>query len=215
MSTGGGLAQFNTTLAMMDVPGMHRRMFTEIEEFIGSEMTKQLAESIREAAEEEKMHAISTGCIHHGIPAITVVVDSGWSKRSHKHSYNAKSGVAVIFGSYSKKLLFLGVRNKFCSVCATATNKKAEVPQHKCYRNWSGSSSSMESDIIAEGFSLSESMYGLRYMSVIGDGDSSVMTSIHQAVPYGIYVTKIQCANHACKAYRSRLENVAKDNPHF
>jgi hypothetical protein len=48
MSTGGGLAQLNTTLAMMDVPGMHRRMFTEIEEFIGSEMTKQLAESIRE-----------------------------------------------------------------------------------------------------------------------------------------------------------------------
>lgn len=48
MLTGGGLAQLNTTLAMMDVPGMHRRMFTEIEEFIGSEMTKQLAESIRE-----------------------------------------------------------------------------------------------------------------------------------------------------------------------
>ena len=29
-------------------------------------------------------------------PAITVVVDGGWSKRSHKHYYNAKSGVGVI-----------------------------------------------------------------------------------------------------------------------
>ena len=100
-------------------------------------------------------------------------------------------------------------------MCAIATNKGAEIPEHKCYRNWSASSTSMESDIIAEGFSLSESMYGLRYMSVIGDGDSSVMANIRQAVSYGIFVTKIECANHACKAYRSRLETVAKDNPQF
>ena len=33
-----------------------------------------------------------------GYPAITVIVDGGWSKRSHKHSYNAKSGVAIIIG---------------------------------------------------------------------------------------------------------------------
>jgi hypothetical protein len=168
MSTGGGLAQLNTTLAMMDVPGMHRRMFTEIEDFIGSEIiiTKQLAESMRETADEEKMHTISTGCIHHGIPAITVVVDGEWSKRRHKHPYNAKSGVTVIFWSYTNKFLFLGVLNKFCSVCATSTSKRAEVPQHKCYCNGSGSSSSMECDIIAEGFSLSES-----YMFAIHVGD--------------------------------------------
>uniref|UniRef100_A0A1X7U6I6 Mutator-like transposase domain-containing protein n=1 Tax=Amphimedon queenslandica TaxID=400682 RepID=A0A1X7U6I6_AMPQE len=35
------------------------------------------------------------------------------------------SGVAVIFGHYTKKLLFLGVRNKFCSICAIHNNKKA------------------------------------------------------------------------------------------
>ena len=73
----------------------------------------------------------------------------------------------------------------------------------------------MESDIIAEGFSLSECMYGLRYMSVIGDGDSSVMATIRQAVPYGMFVNKIECANHACKTYRSKLESIAKDNPQF
>ena len=46
-------------------------------------------------------------------------------------------------------------------------------------------------------------------MSVIGDGDSSVLVTIRQAVPYGIFVTKVECANHASKAYRSRLETVA------
>ena len=36
---------------------------------------------------------------HDGVPAITVIVDGGWSKRSHKHSYNAKSEVAIIIGA--------------------------------------------------------------------------------------------------------------------
>ena len=41
------------------------------------------------------------------------------------------------------------------------------------------------------------------------------MATIRQAVPYGMFVNKIECANHACKAYRSKLESVAKDNPQF
>ena len=215
LSTGGGLTRLNSTLALMDVPGMQKRMYSDIEEFLGKEMQVHLAHSMQQVAEEEKQHAIETNSFHQGIPSITVVVDGGWSKRSHKHSYNAKSGVAVIFGSHTRKLLFMGVRNKFCGVCAVAANKAIDVPPHRCYRNWSGSSAAMETDIIAEGFSLSEQMYGLRYMSVIGDGDSSVMATIRQAVPYGIFVKKIECANHACKAYRSRLEALAKDNPQY
>ena len=39
-----------------------------------------------------------------GYPAITVIVDGGRSKRSHKHSYNAKSGVAMIIEKQTKKL---------------------------------------------------------------------------------------------------------------
>ena len=42
--------------------------------------------------------------------AIKVVVDGGWSKCTHNHTYNAKCGVAVIFGHFTMKLLFLGVR---------------------------------------------------------------------------------------------------------
>ena len=45
-------------------------------------------------------------------------VDGGWSKRSHKHSYNVKSGVAIIIGKETGKLLHIGVRNKFCHACA-------------------------------------------------------------------------------------------------
>lgn len=73
----------------------------------------------------------------------------------------------------------------------------------------------MESDIVAEGFRLSESTHGIRYLRVVGDGDSSVMASIRQSVSYGIFVEKIECANHAVKGYRSRLEALAKDHPQY
>ena len=58
-------------------------------------------------------------------------------------------------------------------------------------------------------------MHGLRYMKFIGDGDSSVHYNIITSVPYGRHVEKIECANHAVKAYHSRLANIVKDNPSF
>ena len=73
----------------------------------------------------------------------------------------------------------------------------------------------MESDIVTEGFSLSEKKYRLRYILAIGDGDSSVMATIHQSASYGVFVKKIEYTNHTCKAYRSRLKAVVKDNPRF
>ena len=47
------------------------------------------------------------GCYHEGVPAMTVIIDGGWSKMSHKHSYNAKSGVAIILGKETGKLLYM------------------------------------------------------------------------------------------------------------
>ena len=155
--------------------------------------------------------AIEKGNYHNGLPAITVVVDAGWSKRSHKHSYNVNSGVGVIFGTATKALLFIGVRNKYCSICAINARNDKPISTHHCYRNWSGSSCSMESDIILEGFRHSE-MNGLRYLWLIGDGDSSVYHSVVTGVPsYGWDITKVECANHTIKCYRNRLEALCND----
>ena len=160
-----------------------------------------LTEKVIAAGEEEWDLAIERGDFHQGVPAVTVVVDDGWSKRCHKHSYNAKSGVAVIFGQCTKKLLFIGVRKKYCPVCSVSAKKEKEPPQHSCYQNWSGSSAAMESDIVLEGFRLSKQTHSIRYMRVIGDGDSSVMATLQQSVVYGPFIQKIECANHDCKGY--------------
>lgn len=141
MVTGGGHSKLQD---IVGVPVMSKASFIQTERDIGEWWKVQLKESMIEAGKEEKRMAIERGDYHQGIPAIT---DGGWSKRSHKHSYNANSGVAIIIGKATGKLLHIGVRNKYCYACSQG------IPQekHTCYRNWSSSSSEMETDI---GFKL-------------------------------------------------------------
>lgn len=166
-----------------------------------------------EAAKEEYEIARDRGNIVNGdIATCTVIVDGGWSQRSYGHKYSAKSGVACIIGKATKKLLFMGVRNKYCSICAIAQSKSATTPPHICYCNWTSSSSAMESDILAEGFRCSETMYKLRYTTFIGDGDSNVYTKILETVPYSRHVRKIECANHLVKNMTKHLHAFADEN---
>ena len=216
VATGGGPSHLNEITAAMDIPGMHTKTFVGIEKQIGQAWETLLAEEMKKAGEEERQMAIQKDDMFEGVPAITVTVDAGWSKRSHKHSYNAMSGVAVIIGNATKKLLFLTVRNKYCSVCAVAENKGVPPKQHKCYKNWDGSSSAMESDMIVEGFRAAETMHGVRYMRMVGDGDSSVHANIQTNVSgWGRHVAKIECANHSVKCYRNRLEKIVQDFPKY
>ena len=115
------------------------------------------------------------------------------------HSFNANSGVGVIFGAATKKLPYMGV-NKYYTVCSIAQRRGIEPSRHMCFKNWTGSSTSMEADNITSGFQLSENMHGLRYMKLIGDGDSSVLFTILTTVQsYGREVEKIECANASCQ----------------
>ena len=209
ISTGGGGAQLDEQMS-----AMRTQTFTVLERKLGGLFEEVVTSELLAAGEEEKRIAIEKGD-HEDILSITVIVDGGWSKRSHKHSYNANSGVGVIFGLATQRLLFIGVRNKYCSICSIADRKGECVREHNCIKNWAGSSTAMESDIIVEGFNLSESMHGLRYMQFIEDGDSSVHYNIVTSVPYGRHVEKIECANHAVKCYHTRLANIVKDNPSF
>ena len=122
------------------------------------------------AGKEEREIAIANNSYHQGVPAIKVIVDGGWSKRTHKYSYNAKSGVAIIIGKATGKILFM-VYVISCSIC---NQYPAQPPPHTCFMNWNGSSAAMETDIIVEGFKKCEQQHGIRYTTFIGDGDSSL-----------------------------------------
>ncbi len=174
--TGGGHSQLEETMSVVGDPVMSKKSFIESERDIGEWWSQELQEAMTAAGKEEKRMAEERGDYHEGVPAITVILDGGWSKRSHKHYYNAKSGVAIIIGKETGKLLHIGVRSKYCTVCTQG------IPQekHARFKNWEASSSQMETDIIVEGFKEAERVHGVRYTCFVGDGDSSVYPTLLQ-----------------------------------
>ena len=64
---------------------MTKNSFIQTERGIGEWWRQELHESMAAAGKEEKRLAEHRGDYHQGVPAITVIVDGGWSKRSHKH----------------------------------------------------------------------------------------------------------------------------------
>lgn len=68
-------------------------------------------------------------------------------------------------------------------MCARAQNKDLEAPKHVCFKNFNGSSSSMESTAIVEGFKRSIETQGLIYYRLIADGDSNTYKKILDARP--------------------------------
>ena len=211
MFTGGCHSKLKETMSMLDVPVVSPKNFIITEWSIGQWWKSELQAEMKEAGKEEKRLAVRKGDFHEGVPAITVIVDAGWSKRSHKHTYNAKSSVGVIIGQETGKLLF-GVCNKYCAAC----NQGLSREKHHCFKNWDESSSQMESDIILEGFKQAEAVHGVRCMRFIGDGDSSVFpTLIHNVPGWGRYIEKHECANHNCRCYRSALEKLMQEKPQY
>ena len=212
MTTGGGHSPLQETMSVLGIAVMNKPCFQKTENDTGKWWNMRLQEAMLEAGREEKRLAEERNDFHQGVPAITVIVDGGWSKRSHKHSYNAKSGVGIIIGQATGKLLFIGARNKYCSACTQGISSD----EHECYKNWDDSLSEMESDIILEGFKKAEATHGVRYLRFIGVGDSSVYPTLLQYVPVWVrFITKMECVNHACKCYRASLEKLAANNTSY
>lgn len=112
-------------------------------------------------------------------------------------------------GYYTKKVLYIGIKNKFCAICERSKSKE-EVRPHSCSKNWDHSSTSMEAAITVDGFLTSEETYGVRYAKLVADGDSSVYKKILEARPYkNLTVEKIECRNHLLRNYCTKLREIA------
>lgn len=212
VATGGGYSQLREFLAICDIPQMGPHLYTRTEKMMSSYIHDTAWELIENAGKEEARLAIEEGRIDSdNIPMITVIADGAWSKRSYKVNYNASSGVAVIIGQKTGKLLFLGIRNKYCCVCVRAKSKSLDCPEHLCFKNWDKPSTGMEADIILEGFLRSVEMHNLKYVYLVGDGDSSVTKKLTEARPYGNrLVQKIECCNHLLRNFCTKLRDLVQ-----
>lgn len=204
MNVGGGYTQLKNMMGAMEIPCCSTTLYTKLHAKVCKAWEDEAWQSMKIAAEEEKKIAIENGSVSDsGVPMITVVCDGSWAKRSYRGggNYNSLSGVAVIAGVKTGKILYLGVKNKYCCVCQRAESKGKEADKHVCYKNWSGSSTAMEASIISEGFCSSIDMYNIIYNKMIADGDSSCYKKILASRPYdNCVVQKIECSNHLLRA---------------
>lgn len=209
--SGIGLTNLNELVASMDLPVMSSFTYNKCHDKV-AEMWKNAAEeSMIVAAQEEAAAARLRGDTH-DIPMIPVEADCCRSKRSYKNQYNALSGVATVIGHHTGKVLYIGVRNKYCGICARANKKEQQPAAHKCSKNHVGSSSSMEPTILVEGFKSSVSNRKLIYNILIADGDASTYKNILESRPYpGVLIQKIECTNHLLRNYNGKNVTLKTD----
>jgi len=215
ITAGNGYAQLEETCAGLNVPCMSERTYIEYRNIVIDDFQKTAMESMKMAGEEEKQLALERNETINCVPYITIVANDSWMKGSYGSAYDSLSGVGAIIGYHIKKVLFIGIRNKFCTVCNMAERKSLEPKSHKCYKNFDSkaSSTSMESDTIVEGFKCSLEMHGLIYKTVIANGDSSVYQSIKNNAPYSeqmVTVKKVECTNHLLRNFCKKLKAMAE-----
>ncbi|GFR05058.1 uncharacterized protein TNCT_591911 [Trichonephila clavata] len=200
----------------MNVTYMSKYVFASCERTTGTILDACVESNLTDFINEEKRLSQSRQDIDtDGYYCLTAVVDGGWCKRSYGHGYNASSGVAVIIGMATKKIIFIGIRNKICLICQAIEASRIPDKNHICYKNWNGSSTGMESDIIVEGVQFLETVHHIRCTRIVADGDSNIISSIQEKISYGGRVLKVECANHAVTRFGRALDKLQRDTKRF
>lgn len=216
ITTGTGHAQLTELTASMGILCPSGPQFRIYQQTVLETLITVAEKNVKEAGELEVRLALERGHVHNGKPCTWIVADGAYAKRSYTNSaHNSLSGVGVIVGYFSRQVLFFGVKNSYCSICSRATKLGTSPKDHTCYKNFSGSSTSMETTAILDGFKCSLDQHGLIYTHIIADGDSSVHKAIMQYDPYkelSISVIKIECYNHLLRRLTLQLKTIGSDD---
>ena len=121
--TGMSYAQLKELLAGMSIHCFSDKTYFNLEQSLLIHFSEAAVASMDQAAEEEKLLASERGDITStNVHFTKVTIDGSWSKRSYGTNYNSASGMTSIVGWYSGKVLYFGIRNKYCLVCVRAEN---------------------------------------------------------------------------------------------
>lgn len=218
LTAGTGFSSKEEELAAMNISFMSNKNFIDQRLGLVPTIEKACAEQLTRNAREE--YAIAIKQEHFIIyqdekyAIIAVKIDGVWNIRSyHMGSYSSSAGMAFICGDQTGKVLYVGYKGKYCAKCAFYQRKGLEVPSHPCFKNWTGSASSMETAIILEGFQRSMDDHKLIYKEVIGDRDASVYTTLVDNRVYeqvDVELEKIDCTNHLFRNFCNNITSISQ-----
>ena len=172
------------------------------------------SKSMRAAAAEVKAIVLSDETAQ-DIADCQVSVDGTWQKRG----FASLNGIITVISKENGKCIDIEVKSKHCNSCSIWHNKKGSQEyveweakhQPHCKANHKQSSGAMESAGAVAIFKRSIEKNKLRYVSYIGDGDTSSYAEVRDAKPYGeVPVVKKECIGHVQKRMGTRLRNLRK-----
>ena len=144
--------------AFLDLPEPHkwRRQFKVLEIQLCPTMEEIKQKSQDNASQHEVQltldctdNAVEQTLLKEDVPIYRVRAsfDMGWQVRSSGNKYGSCSGHAFLIGALSQKRMDSVVYAKKCATCTrheSQTGSIAGVKDHKCIKNYDGSSKSME-----------------------------------------------------------------------
>lgn len=210
---GKGQTALNDFWAAMNVSyrGLHHKTFQ-----------KHLKETFRkpEATALEKFYADSATAVIKTYKEmdpsfckdITVVYDGTWHKRGH----TSHIGVGSVIDFFTGLILDAVVLSNHCLGCQTGPKPgdaayESWQKHHICQKNTDAKSGSMEVEAGLTLFGRSVSKHGLRYTTLVSDGDSRTFAALTEENVYGLVpIVKEECLNHVQKRIGSALRNIVQ-----
>ena len=174
---------------------MTRNNYNKLIDSLHTVYMKEAEESMKNAAEQIKAKEQST--------VITGSFYGSWQKPGHASLNGVVSAISVLTG----KVPHSQVKSKKCKSCEahkdmdeTSAKYLAWKLDHGlvCGKNHVGSSGKIEVDGFLEMFKRSEEKHGIRYISFVGDGDSSTYQTVSNQKQFGeeVAIVNKECVGH-------------------
>lgn len=172
----------------------------------------QVCEDTAAASEADSVRVVKDLYSDLAQPAnnIDVMFDGTWMTRGR----SSHIGVGCIIEVYTGLVIDHVVLSNFCLGCVIGPKPSDEgyedwLAEHECQKNIDCGAGRMEVEAALIMFKRSLSKNGLRYTTVMSDGDSRTMHSLKEEGVYGfVPIEKKDCINHVCKRMHTSLRSV-------
>ncbi|KAK7108809.1 hypothetical protein V1264_016475 [Littorina saxatilis] len=235
VQTGGGFAALDTFCAIFGMPNMFENAYQRLHKTVctASVQTCELTLANCRSIVRDNNQEMNPGYVHDentpepedcwdiddGVPWADVAFDGTWQRRGYVSHY----GVGLVVEMLTGYVLDFHVMSTYCLACKI--KEKEGLPQDEwdawmeghrknCQQNHHASAKAMERDAALKLWTESVERTGLRYRTMLSDGDSTAFRAVEESAPYGERrkVTKLECVNHVHKRMGTTLRKQAQEN---
>ena len=174
------------------------------------------AKSLRHCLQKDNPEVVEDNIIDVGVS-----FDGTWHHKGFKSSH----GIGIIISIDTGEILDAEVISKTCEACQRAPYSKGTLEykqwlekhtrERKCFKNFDGPSTGMETAAAKAIWSRSEVKHKMRYTTVLSDGDNKTLQALNDMTVYDTEITKLECVNHIHKRMGTGLRNLVKKCQHI